>query len=158
MIKAAPYSTILLSLCLCCCGGSSTTEDALTASVSDSSLQGITQNAKTYSAVCRYVVDGDSLYLRGLKKQIRLWGVDAPERDEVGYQQAKNALRDSAQGQSLQCVKKEFDKYGRIVARCFTRTEKEGHWREINRAMIHGGTTKEYCRFSRGFYGHCKSQ
>jgi len=27
------------------------------------------------------VVDGDSLYLEGVTAQIRLWGVDAPERD-----------------------------------------------------------------------------
>ncbi|NNC54748.1 MAG: hypothetical protein HKO07_03390 [Pseudomonadales bacterium] len=41
-----------------------------------------TSAAVEHNATCRYVVDGDSLYLAGVKAQIRLWGVDAPERGE----------------------------------------------------------------------------
>ena len=64
-------------------------------SVTDSYLYKLSQHAMSYTAVCRYVVDGDSLYLQGIKKQIRLWGVDAPERNEKGFKQATAALRDT---------------------------------------------------------------
>ncbi|MDG1938177.1 MAG: hypothetical protein P8I62_04925, partial [Pseudomonadales bacterium] len=47
---------------------------------------------KTWTGVVRHVVDGDSLYLVGVKRQIRLWGVDAPELDESGYAAARRAL------------------------------------------------------------------
>lgn len=94
-----------------------------------------------------YVVDGDSLYLKGHKVQVRLWGVDAPERDERGFQAATDALYRMAHGQRVTCRVIEPDRYGRSVARCFL---PDG--REINRMMIEGGTTREYRRFSKGFY------
>ena len=95
-----------------------------------------------------YVVDGDSLYLKGHKAQVRLWGVDAPERGESGFQAATDALYRMAHGQRVTCRVIEPDKYGRNVARCFL---PDG--REINRMMIEGGTVREYRRFSKGFYG-----
>ena len=100
-----------------------------------------------YKARVRYVVDGDSLYLSGRKQQIRLWGVDAPERDESGFQAATDYLFSIAQGQRIECRQIDQDKYGRSVARCFL-----ADGREINRLMIESGTTSEYFRFSKGFY------
>lgn len=96
------------------------------------------------------VVDGDSLYLRGHKKQIRLWAVDAPETSEAGYQRAKDQLKSLAMGQHLSCYVQDVDKYGRTVARC---EDKSG--RDINKAMLDSGKANEYCRFSKNFYGHC---
>ena len=80
-----------------------------------------------YAGAVVRVVDGDSLYLESLETQIRLFGVDAPERSEI-----------------------ERDRYDRIVARCFM---KDG--REINRLMLDEPHTDEYCRYSKGHYGHC---
>ncbi len=100
---------------------------------------------------CRHVVDGDSLYLQGTDPQIRLWGVDAPERDEAGYQQAKDALHALAKGKQLSCERVDIDKYQRIVARCYL---PDG--REINEAMLDSGLADEYCRFTRNHYGRCK--
>jgi len=98
----------------------------------------------------RHVVDGDSLYIGELETQIRLWGVDAPEREERGYQQAKQKLIDMALKKQIGCKRQDTDKYGRIVARCFLMDGTE-----INKVLIHSGVSKEYCRFTDGFYGRC---
>ncbi len=96
------------------------------------------------------IVDGDSLYLEGYKQQIRLWAVDAPERDEPGYAAAREQLRQLAADRQLTCYIQDTDKYGRTVARCEDRTG-----RDVNRAMLQSGTAAEYCRFSNNFYGNC---
>lgn len=102
---------------------------------------------ETVGGKVRYVVDGDSLYINGHKPQIRLWGVDAPEQDEAGYDAATNELYRLAHGQRVRCNIIEADRYGRTVARCFL-----SDGREINRAMIESGTATEYRRFTKGFY------
>jgi len=103
--------------------------------------------APTYKARVRYVVDGDSLYVQGRKQQVRLWGVDAPERGHRGFQAATNHLRTIAQGKRIECRQIDQDKYGRSVARCFL-----ADGRELNRLMIESGTATEYKRFTKGFY------
>lgn len=64
-------------------------------------------------------MDGDSLYLATHAPQVRLWGVDAPERDEAGYQAATDTLEAIAGGAALSCLPIDRDRYGRTVARCF---------------------------------------
>jgi len=103
--------------------------------------------APTYKARVRFVVDGDSLYLRGRKQQVRLWGVDAPERDVAGFERATAVLSRLTQGQRITCREVDQDRYGRSVARCFL---PDG--REINRLMIESGTAREYRHFTKGFY------
>lgn len=109
----------------------------------------IDQKASIVGKVVR-VVDGDSLYLKGLETQIRLFGVDAPERGERDYHEAKAILKSLALGSVLSCNQIDEDRFKRIVARCF---DKDGS--EINRLMIESDTVLEYCRFSKGLYGHC---
>lgn len=107
-----------------------------------------------YTAECNRVVDGDSLYLKGLDTQIRLWGVDAPERDETGYDAARNSLRKLALGRELRCETKDIDKYNRIVARCYD----SASGLELNREQIRRRVAKEYCYFSRNYYGYCRQE
>lgn len=95
----------------------------------------------------RHVVDGDSLFLNSTKKPIRLWGVDAPERDEDGYAEATKALTRMAHNKSVQCVRIDTDHYERIVARCYLTGN-----REINRLMIESGTASEYLYYTLGYY------
>ena len=104
-------------------------------------------SAESVSGKVRHVVDGDSLYINGHKPQIRLWGVDAPERDEAGYDAATRQLSALAKGKRVRCDIIDRDHYGRTVARCFL-----SDGREINREMIESGTTTEYRRFTKGFY------
>jgi len=96
------------------------------------------------------VVDGDSLYLHGYKKQVRLWAVDAPETNEAGFNEARSQLKQLALGKRLRCHVQDIDKYGRTVARCEDEAGKD-----LNRAMLGSGTAKEYCRWSKNFYGYC---
>jgi endonuclease YncB( thermonuclease family) len=121
--------------------------------------------------LARYVVDGDSLYLAGEKRQIRLWGVDAPERDEAGFDAARSVLKKLALNKRLQCWQQDIDRYGRIVARCWPVSEKSNSddqsnatqapdklldkSLEINRLMIKSGSAIEYCFFTDGYYGFC---
>lgn len=102
---------------------------------------------ETYQGKARYIVDGDTLYIRGHKPAIRLWGVDAPEKNESGHIAATNMLKQLAEGKKIQCKKIETDRYGRTVARCFL-----SNGQEINAAMIASGTASEYKRFTKGFY------
>ena len=101
----------------------------------------------TYTGKARYIVDGDTLYIRGHKPAIRLWGVDAPEQNESGFNAATAMLKRLAQSKKLTCRKITTDKYGRTVARCFLPNGKE-----VNAEMISSGTASEYRRFTKGFY------
>ena len=92
----------------------------------------------------RHVVDGDSLFLTSTKKPIRLWGVDAPEKDDAGYAEALNHI---TLNKSVQCVRIDTNHYERIVARCYLKDE-----REINRLMIESGTASEYLYYTLGYY------
>lgn len=103
-----------------------------------------------YDGTVVKIVDGDTLYLDGVDAQIRLFGVDAPERDETGFKASKDFLTSIASNRFLTCRAIERDRYGRIVAQCFL-----DDGREINRLMLDEPHTDEYCRYSRGFYGRC---
>ena len=107
----------------------------------------------TIQSRVRYVVDGDSLYLENHEPQIRLWGVDAPERNESGYDRARNTLTGLALDQSVRCDIVDTDKYQRSVARCFL-----ADGQEINRMMIESGAAKEYLRFTQGYYSSPREQ
>ena len=99
------------------------------------------------NGIVRHVVDGDSLFLNSTKKSIRLWGVDAPEKDEVGYAEATKTLTRLALKKAVQCVRIDADHYERIVARCYLRDD-----REINRLMIESGAASEYLYYTLGYY------
>ena len=107
----------------------------------------------TIQSRVRHVVDGDSLYLENHEPQIRLWGVDAPERNESGYDRARNTLTGLALDQSVRCDIVDTDKYQRSVARCFL-----ADGQEINRMMIESGAAKEYLRFTQGYYSSPREQ
>lgn len=71
------------------------------------------------------VVDGDGLHF-GVER-VRLWGIDAPERDQTCVvaqapypcgRQAAQALKELVQGKAVGCDKVDTDRYGRTVARC----------------------------------------
>lgn len=94
------------------------------------------------------VVDGDTFYLEGVETRIRLWGVDAPERSEHGYDEATEALAGLVSGEALSCEHVDTDPYKRIVARCYF-----NDGRDLSEAMIKSGAAQEYLRFSGGYYG-----
>lgn len=72
------------------------------------------------------VIDGDTIEIHGTR--IRLHGIDAPESaqlcqrpDGVSWrcgQQAALALQDYIGRRTVACVKRDTDRYGRIIGRC----------------------------------------
>jgi endonuclease YncB( thermonuclease family) len=94
------------------------------------------------------IVDGDTFYLEGVKSRLRVWGVDAPEKDEAGFAEATQALTSLIAGRTLACEEMDRDRYQRIVARC---TLEDG--RDIARVMIDIGAASEMVRYSGGYYG-----
>ena len=104
----------------------------------------------TVEARVARVVDGDTFKLSGQSQSIRVWGLDAPERNKAGGSAATAALNALISGQTLSCVVVDIDRYQRLVGQCFL---PDG--RDITAAMIMTGTATEYCRYSKGYYGTC---
>lgn len=96
------------------------------------------------------VVDGDTFRLDTTDERIRVWGLDADERDEPGGAQATAALTALIAGQTLTCRQRDVDRYGRIVGQCFL---PDG--RDIAAVMIESGAAEEFCRYSGNHYRTC---
>ncbi|MCC6890249.1 MAG: thermonuclease family protein [Hyphomicrobiales bacterium] len=100
------------------------------------------------------VIDGDSIEVAGVR--IRLFGIDAPERDQgcrdaddVPYacgRLAIDALRGIIAGRSITCTPIEVDQYNRDVAVCTADDI------DIGEALVRAGHALDYSRHSRGRY------
>ncbi|CAM8632382.1 COG1525 Micrococcal nuclease (thermonuclease) homologs [Paracoccaceae bacterium] len=110
----------------------------------------VTAQGQVISGVVMRVTDGDTFRLSGLDVAVRVWGLDAPERKQRGGTAATNAMRDLIDGKTLTCVERDIDRYRRVVGQCFLE-----NGQDIAAAMIAAGVAREYCRYSRGFYGTC---
>jgi endonuclease YncB( thermonuclease family) len=97
-----------------------------------------------------HVVDGDTFRLHSVDERIRVWGLDAAERDEPGGARATAALTALIAGQTLTCRQRDTDRYGRIVGQCFL---PDG--RDIAAVMIESGAAEEFCRYSGNHYRTC---
>lgn len=102
------------------------------------------------SGVVLRVTDGDTFRLSGLDVAVRVWGLDAPERKQSGGSAATSAMRALIDGHTLTCVLRDIDRYRRVVGQCFLE-----NGQDIAEAMIATGVAREYCRYSRGYYGTC---
>ncbi len=101
-----------------------------------------------------HVIDGDSLEVAGVR--IRLFGIDAPEREQdcrdangKSYscgRAASRALAAAIGGRSVTCAPVEVDQYNRDVAVCTADDL------DLGDAMVRGGHALDYARHSRGRY------
>ena len=99
------------------------------------------------------VVDGDTLELEGLGVKVRLDGIDAPESKQAcenadGSRYACGAAATQALGEQIaarlvRCEGDEIDRYGRLIATCFT---PEGL--DLNGWMAERGHALAYRRYS----------
>lgn len=99
------------------------------------------------------VHDGDTFTIRGVK--IRLFGVDAPEMDQTCELPDNSAwacglwsrdeVRAVLEGQDLRCVKQVYDRYGRMVARCYLGD------RDLAKILVRDGIVFSYASFSRDY-------
>ncbi len=99
------------------------------------------------------VIDGDTILLGKLK--IRLYGIDAPEinqscqdknnqEDNCG-EQAKIFLENILANQKIICEMRNFDKYQRILAKCFVNNQ------DIQEILVKNGHAIAYINYSRDY-------
>jgi micrococcal nuclease len=108
------------------------------------------QQSSVLEARVSKVLDGDTFTLKGQSRRIRVWGLDAPEWNRAGGSAATATMKKLISGETLRCQIVDTDRYGRFVAQCFL---PDG--RDIAAEMMRAGVAREYCRYSRGFYGTC---
>ena len=92
-----------------------------------------------------YVVDGDTIKIKG--RQIRLFGIDAPEIDHPYGRIAKSALIKLCGGKIVCAEVMEEDDHGRTVARC--RLEDQ---RDLSAEMVKQGLAIDWKKYSGGEY------
>lgn len=96
-----------------------------------------------------WVSDGDTFKIEGHNWPIRLWGVDAPERDTEKGQIARDYVSAKIKGRVVSCEKVVVDKYKRTVAKCFV----DGA--SLAKDLLNKGHGVEMCSFTRGALGTC---
>jgi len=100
------------------------------------------------------VVDGDTLMVGGQK--VRLWGIDAPESQQLcakagsRYQCGSEAtahLRALVSRGPVRCEVKTYDRYKRAVAVC------RSQGRDVGAEMVHAGWALAFVRYSHEYVG-----
>ena len=92
------------------------------------------------------MVDGDTLNISGV--QYRLWGIDAPEKQQVcndGWaagHAASQHLRKLVSNVEVRCEPRTTDQYGRLVAVCYT----DG--RDLGAELVRAGMALAFVRYS----------
>ncbi len=75
-------------------------------------------NGKNITGTCTKVIDGDTIDVEGVGR-IRLVGVNTPERNESGYQNATDFVKEQCLGKEVTVDvddQKHYDKYNRTLA------------------------------------------
>lgn len=80
------------------------------------------------------VIDGDTFQMQGYA--IRLWGIDAPERDAASGAGATQTLQGLVRGRTLTCLPVDRS-YERLVASCTM------NGRDLSQAMVRLGWAKD---------------
>lgn len=96
------------------------------------------------TARVEHVFDGDSLRVRidGQDRELRLWGIDAPERGQAGADRARDALAARIADREVVAVVMAIDVHGRLIVRLgLDRTE-------INLAQLSDGHAWWFRRFA----------
>jgi endonuclease YncB( thermonuclease family) len=98
------------------------------------------------------IIDGDTIEIHG--QRIRLFGIDAPEHDQLCEasgaqyrcgQQAALALADQIGKQTVDCVPRDVDHYGWVIAVCSVAGE------DLNAWMVRGGWALAYRHYSTAY-------
>lgn len=101
---------------------------------------------QTSPSAAQTVVDGDTLKLNGTT--YRLWGIDAPESQQLcadGWPAGRASLsflRDLARDKTVTCEAKTTDRYGRTVAIC------RANGVDLSASMVAAGMALAFVRYS----------
>lgn len=95
-----------------------------------------------------YVIDGDTLRIG--EERIRLFGIDAPERDQrcgpaACGELARGHLQMIVLGRTVRCQGDDRDRYRRLIATCRVQG------RDIGSRMVAEGWAMAYVRYSRRY-------
>ncbi len=99
-------------------------------------------NTNTYAI--ERIIDGDTFVADGVK--IRLWGIDAPEKNEELAFASKLYLETLLSQGKADCKFKHQDRYERDVMQCFV----DGN--DIASDLVRFGLATDYERYSKGHY------
>jgi endonuclease YncB( thermonuclease family) len=104
---------------------------------------------ESFSGRCVGVLDGDSLKVLdgGHTFEVRLEGIDAPEKGQAFGDRAKQTLSDLVYGKDVRVAGKTTDSYGRLVARVFVELPAAAPL-DVNLEMVRRGMAWHYTRYS----------
>ena len=100
------------------------------------------------------VIDGDTIDIAG--QRIRLHGIDTPEAKQTCQREgvtwlcgtaATKALRNLIGGARVTCIRRDKDRYGRVVAVC------HANGLDLNAAMVQSGIALAYRKYSDDYIG-----
>jgi endonuclease YncB( thermonuclease family) len=94
------------------------------------------------------IYDGDSLIVHmadGREVEVRLFGIDAPERRQPWSRRSRQALSALVRNRQVRLAPVTEDSYGRTVAVMYTLTD----GLDVNREMIRQGNAWVYRRYTR---------
>jgi endonuclease YncB( thermonuclease family) len=105
------------------------------------------------------IIDGDTIEIHGTR--IRLWGIDAPEHDQLcrgddslpyrcGAKSA-NAIDAFIASRPVACAPKDIDRYGRTVAACSVAGADLAEW------SVSNGLAVDWPRYSHGQYAKAQA-
>ena len=92
------------------------------------------------------VIDGDTIVADGRK--IRLWGINAPEKNEDYYQAAKLFLESLLKDGKVSCKLIDIDKYQREVMHCFSQGD------DLGSLIVQVGLAEDFEKYSAGYYAY----
>src|ERR1700694_1126706 len=106
------------------------------------------------------IIDGDTLEIHGAR--IRLWGIDAPESDQLCRneeselyrcrQRAANGLDAFIARRPVDCVEVDRDRYKRAVAVCTVVGVDLAQW------LVRNGLALDWPKYSKGEYTTAQSE
>ncbi len=99
-----------------------------------------------------WVIDGDTFELNS--KRIRLFGIDAPEKEQPCIDKnttfdcgaaSREHLRSILSGANVECQKKDIDRWGRIIGLCYADGE------DVGQLMVRHGWAVAYRQYSSAY-------
>lgn len=102
------------------------------------------QRAEIISGYVSRNYDGDTITLED--QNIRLYGIDAPERKQPYGMKAQKFLWSVVKDKKVTCIITSTDRYGRKVGRCFYNRKND-----ISRMMVEEGLAWAYTDYAKDY-------
>jgi len=117
----------------------------LTLLVTGCNESNVLESSNSVSIKLMRVIDGDTFI--GSDRRIRLWGIDAPEKDHPSSYAATLYLTTLLEAGEIECEQIDIDRYERDVMKCFVDGD------DIARSLVRFGMATDYKKYSKGYYG-----